>query len=336
MEDKRVAVELWKAKVPLKRIREQLGMSEATLRRVLGHAKKHPSCPVKKRKPGSGKKKIISPETLRGMKHHLSVDPTLTARRLKAMMPGLSHCSIRVIQHHCLRTLKLPSRKMAAKPLLTQAMKDKRVAFALKYRDWGVDEWKKVMFSDESHFILKPSRRLTCRRSVGTDRFSPKFTRKTVKHPPKIMAWGCFSWKGRGSIEFLEKGEMMNGARYLRILDEKLEFFMGQHGTSHFLQDGAPCHKCKIVTSWFQARPHISLIDWPGNSPDLNPIENVWNWMKNKLQDSKATSLPQLKQEIKELWTLHMDDIQYLKNLVESMPRRLEAVILNEGNSTKY
>ncbi len=73
-----------------------------------------------------------------------------------------------------------------------------------------------------------------------------------------------------------------------------------------------------------------------GNSPDLNPIENVWNWMKNKLQDSKATSLPQLKQEIMELWTLHMGDIQYLKNLVESMPRRLEAVILNEGNSTKY
>ncbi len=58
--------------------------------------------------------------------------------------------------------------------------------------------------------------------------------------------------------------------------------------------------------------------------------------MKNKLQDSKATSLPQLQQEIKFLLTLQMDDIQYLKNLVESMPRMLEAVILNEGNSTKY
>ncbi len=79
-----------------------------------------------------------------------------------------------------------------------------------------------------------------------------------------------------------------------------------------------------------------TFIHWPGNSPDLNPIENVWNWMKNKLQDSKATSLPQLQQEIKFLWTLQMDYIQYLKNLVESMPRRLEAVILNEGNSTKY
>ena len=58
--------------------------------------------------------------------------------------------------------------------------------------------------------------------------------------------------------------------------------------------------------------------------------------MKQQLQDSKATSLPQLQQEIKELWTLQMDNIQYLKNLAESMPRRLEAVIQNEGNSTKY
>ena len=58
--------------------------------------------------------------------------------------------------------------------------------------------------------------------------------------------------------------------------------------------------------------------------------------IREQLQDSKASSLPQLQQEIKFLWTLQMDDIQYLKNLVESMPRRLEAVILNEGNSTKY
>ena len=79
-----------------------------------------------------------------------------------------------------------------------------------------------------------------------------------------------------------------------------------------------------------------TFIDWPGNSPDLNPIANVWNCIKNKLQDSKATSLPQLQKEIKFLWTLQMDDIQNLKNLVESMPRRLEAVILNEVNFTKY
>ncbi len=58
--------------------------------------------------------------------------------------------------------------------------------------------------------------------------------------------------------------------------------------------------------------------------------------IREQLQDSKATSFPQLQQEIKFLRTLQMDDIQYLKNLLESMLRRLEAVILNEGNSTKY
>ncbi len=53
---------------------------------------------------------------------------------------------------------------------------------------------------------------------------------------------------GRGALEFLEKDEMTNGACYRRILDDKLEFFMHQHGISHFLQDCAPCNKSKIVT----------------------------------------------------------------------------------------
>ena len=78
MEDKRVAVELWKAEVPFKKIREQLRMSEATLRQVLGHAKKNPTCPVKKRKPGSGKKKIVSPETLRQLSRTRETPPSIS------------------------------------------------------------------------------------------------------------------------------------------------------------------------------------------------------------------------------------------------------------------
>jgi hypothetical protein len=46
---------------------------------------------------------------------------------------------------------------------------------------------------------------------VGSARFEEKFTKKMVKHPPKVMAWGCFSWMGRGGLEFLEKCELMNG-----------------------------------------------------------------------------------------------------------------------------
>ena len=337
LETKRVAIELWKAKVPLKSIRAQLSMSESTLRRILAFAKKNPTLPVKKRKTGTGRKSTITPATIQTMKNILKSNPTVTARGLKLRVQGLQHIGIHQIQRICLKSLKLPSRKMACKPLLSQQMRDKRVAFAMTYRHWTVDDWKLVMFSDESHFELNPgSRQQCCRRPQGSDRFAPQFTKKTVKHPPKIMAWGSFSWRGRGGLEFLKQGEMMNGIRYRKILEDKLEFFMGQHGCTHFLQDGAPCHKSKLVTSWFRERPAIQLIDWPGNSPDLNPIENVWSWMKQQLRDSTATSLPDLQKEITELWTMKMDDIPYLKALVESMPRRIEDVIRRDGNTTKY
>jgi hypothetical protein len=128
---------------------------------------------------------------------------------------------------------------------------------------------------------------------------------------------------GRGALEFLEKGETMNGACYRRILDDKLEFFMYQHVTSHLVQNCAPCHKSKIVTQWFNEQPNIILIKWPGNSPDLNPIENVWSWMKAKLRDSSAKNMEEWRREITELWTLRMSDSDYLRKLVASMPKRM-------------
>ncbi len=115
-------------------------------------------------------------------------------------------------------------------------------------------------------------------------------------------------------MEFLGQLEMMNGTKYWQVLEDKLEFFMHHHQTTHFLQ----------------------LIKWPGNSPDLNPIENVWAWMKQKLRDSSAKNLDEWKREIPaELWTLRMDNIQYLTSLVESMLRRLQEVIDREGWTTK-
>ncbi len=336
VEDKRVAIGLWKGGLPLSKIREQLQMSKASLKRILATARKNPTLPVAKRKVGTGRKSTINQEILRLMRKKLVKDPTLSAKQLRASIPGLQHLKIRQIQKLCQKDLALPCRKMANKPLLTEAMKEKRLAFANQYGHWTVDQWKKVMFSDESHFELKTFRRGMCRRPAGSDRFDPRYTRKSVKHPAKVMVWGCFSWMGRGAIEFLKPREMMNGQRYRQILEEKLELFMTQHGATHFLQDGAPCHRSKIVSSWFKERPNIQLIDWPGNSPDLNPIENCWAWMKDQLTDCNATSLPALQLEITRLWVTRMENSDYLRSLVESMPRRLQEVISKAGNTTKY
>jgi transposase len=62
---------------------------------------------------------------------------------------------------------------------------------------------------------------------------------------------------------------------------------------------------------------------WPGNSPDLNPIENARNWMKYQLKNTNCKNMEKWKAEIRRLWTLRMDDSDYPKALVESMPRML-------------
>ncbi len=83
---------------------------------------------------------------------------------------GLAQVNVRWIQRLCKDKLKLPSRKIAKKPLLSQRMKDQQLAFAMEYRDWGVEKWRDVMFSDESNFELHlGDKHGRCRQPVGSD-----------------------------------------------------------------------------------------------------------------------------------------------------------------------
>jgi hypothetical protein len=105
---------------------------------------------------------------------------------------------VRTIQNICKAKLGLPSRKMAKKPLLTDRMKLQRLEFARLYGKWGLEERRKVMFSDESHFELRfGSRSWRCRRPVGSDRYAERFTMKTVKPPPPPKSWSGGASAGR-------------------------------------------------------------------------------------------------------------------------------------------
>ena len=221
----------------------------------------------------------------------------------------------------------------ARKPRLTSAMKAKRLAFAHKYKKWTVEDWRKVMWSDESHFEQFGTKRCYVRRKSGC-RFQENCILPTVKHCESVMVWGCFSWMGRGSLEFLDKNERMNSERYINILQSKLPMIMNLHGTDIFMQDGAPCHTAKKSMAWFHSN-HVSVLEWPGNSPDINPIENLWKLMKRKVSAKNPSSLDDLKQVIKEVWVMEITQ-QLCHQLCESMPRRIAAVISAKGGSTKY
>lgn len=79
----------------------------------------------------------------------------------------------------------------------------------------------------------------------------------------------------------------------------------------------------------------ISTLDWPGNSPDLNPIENLWHIMGSKINSIKPTSSAALIKLIEKVWYEEIPT-EHLQQLVNSMPRRIAMVIKNRGGTTKY
>ena len=84
------------------------------------------------------------------------------------------------------------------------------------------------------------------RRPVGK-RFDEKYTSATMKHPPSQMIWGAMSKNGTAGLYFLTPGTTMNGSKYVDLLKSKLLLHMSVRNTSIFMQDGAPCHRSKIV-----------------------------------------------------------------------------------------
>ena len=149
------------------------------------------------------------------------------------------------------------------------------------------------------------------------------------------MVWVCFSGaNGRGGLFFLPKVKTMCKEQYMEVLREKMTPRYHHPAITHFLQDGAPCHKAKVVME-MRAAEQVSLIDWPGNSPDLNPIKNAWSFMKEKFRKKSFKNMEELKTAITELLVTGMP-LQYCKTLARSMSHRLQAVVNANGHATKY
>lgn len=312
------------------------GRSMQAIRMLKKAAAGLPPNAIPKRKEGSGRPRKTSMRTDSMLKREVMSCPTVTAGELKANHPDvLAGVSTRTIQHRLQKHMKMPCRKAAKKPLITARMRKQRLDFCSKYKNWTVEQWRHVMWSDESTFRCIRSTAARVRRPIGTSRYDPKYTQKTVKHPDGVMVWGCFSGqKGRGGLYFLPKNVTMNGVRYVDVLESHLKNAYYIHECTHFMQDSAPCHKAKSVSTWLK-KEKIEVLQWPGNSPDLNPIENAWNQMKRKLSCKNTSSVPHLCEEIKKLWVLDMH-LDYFQKLSDSMPTRIQKVIQAKGNVTKY
>ena len=220
------------------------------------------------------------------------------------------------------------------KPFISEKNRKARLQFAKEHKDWTTEDCQKVAFSDESKFNLFGNDGKQYVRRSKSARMDPKDCVSTVKFGGgNVKVGGIFSSSGVGPLVVVDG--IMTAQVYKRILqDNVLQYASSNMGPDWvFQQDNDPKHTAEIVARWFESQ-NINVLQWPSQSPDLNPIEHLWGELKRRLRGQNVTNKAALLEILMSEWQ-NMPTI-LLQNLIASMPRRCAAVIAANGLTTKY
>ena len=233
-----------------------------------------------------------------------------------------------------LHSFGLVSRRMVNKPLLTRKHRMARVAWCRMHKDWTEEQWKRVFFSDESKIEMTYHAGNTRVRRYSWEANKPWCCLPTLKHPMSVMIWSGFSARQIGYLHLCEK--TVDSKEYTKILRTRVLPYQNRFfdGDMIFQDDSAPAHRSKVTCAFKEANDIISL-PWPSSSPDLNPVENLWQILKRKVNLHRPRTKSELLASIIRVWNREIKP-DTLTKLAASMPRRIEQVLKVRGGPTKY
>lgn len=315
-------------------VAKSLGFAQSTVNRV---RKKHCSS---LELPKRGRREILSASEKKLALRLVTVGGLETATEVANLLRvnrevGFCDNTLR----KALRDGGLKAFEKMPKPCLSQKNIQERLHFATIHKDWTVEDWKRVVFSDETKINrFNADGRSWCWIS-DKENLPDRAVKQTVKHGGgSVMLWSCMTSRGLGDLVKIER--RINAKDYIAILHgdlylslERLGYF--NLGEVIFQQDNAPIHRAKIVQKWCLEQPFITL-EWPAQSPDLNPIEHVWAILKHRLNSysTPPSGLLQLWERVQESFrTITTNECE---RLYASMPDRIAAVLAAHGKWTRF
>uniref|UniRef100_A0A3Q3AU23 Tc1-like transposase DDE domain-containing protein n=1 Tax=Kryptolebias marmoratus TaxID=37003 RepID=A0A3Q3AU23_KRYMA len=249
-------------------------------------------------------------------------------RKLKAICLENRKCTTKQVRNKweetgvnvCDRTVRNHLKEMG----FTYSKAKRKLQWAKERQSWTVDDWMKVIFSNESRICIGQGDDAgTFVWCCSSEIFADDCLKKTCRFPQSLMIWGCMSGKGTGEMAVITSS--INAQVYIDILDTFLipsvERMFGDDEII-FQDDNASCLRAKTVGTFLEER-HMRSMSWLANSPDLNPIKNLWWKLKKMVHDKAPTCKTYLTTALRESWSQI------------SMPQRLQAVIKARGGATK-
>lgn len=221
--------------------------------------------------------------------------------------------------------------------VLTAQHRAGRLAFAREHQDWQIRHWRPVLFTDESRFTLSTcDRRDRVWRRHGERSAACNILQHDRFGGGSVMVWGGISLGGRTALHVLARGSL-TAIRYRdEILRPLVRPYAGAVGPGFLLmQDNARPHVAGVCQQFLQEEG-IDAMDWPARSPDLNPIEHIWDIMSRSIHQRHVA--PQTVQELADALVQVWEEIpqETIRHLIRSMPRRCREVIQARGGHTHY
>lgn len=292
--------------------------------------------------PRSGHPSKVTDRTVRAVLRYATKNRRASLREVgNTVHPQISASTVRRIlagkNYHRRRARKVP--------YLTKVHKKKRLQWAQDHQAWGMEEWGHVIWTDECYVMLGDKRGCVYVTRRPDEEFDDNCTIKTfTRSSVKVMVWACIMEGVKGPLVVLDyprgPGGGFNTERYQeQVLDGPFwDFYISmvdEKEYMYFMQDNAPCHTSRKTKRWFEGT-WVPLFPHPPASADINPLENLWTLLKDRIQERPhpPTSVEELKIAVREAWD--SITIEEINRYVHSMPNRVQAIIDVGGGNTKY